>query len=75
LKQALGLVGVGLVIGLPIAFWTKQIAGAMVENVSAGSLFPIVTAIIGTIVVSLLAAWVPARRATRVDPVAALRSE
>ena len=75
LKQALGLVGVGLIIGLPIAFWTKQIAGAMVENVSGGSLFPIVTAIIGTVVVSLIAAWVPARRATRVDPLTTLRSE
>lgn len=75
LRQALGLVGVGLIIGLPIAFWTKQIAGAMVENLSADSLFPIVTAIIGTIAVSLLAAWVPARRATRVDPLTALRSE
>ncbi|MGE5833391.1 MAG: ABC transporter permease [Acidobacteriota bacterium] len=75
LTQALGLVSVGLVIGLPIAFWTKQIAGAMVENLSGDSLFPIVTAVIGTIAVSLLAAWVPARRATRVDPLAALRSE
>jgi ABC-type antimicrobial peptide transport system permease subunit len=75
LRQALALVSVGLMIGLPIAFWTKQIAGAMVENLSADSLFPIFIAIIGTIAVSLLAAWVPARRATRVDPLAALRSE
>jgi predicted permease len=75
LRQALGLVSVGLIVGLPIAFWTKQIAGAMVENLAADSLVPIVAAIIGTIAVSLLAAWIPARRATRIDPLAALRAE
>jgi ABC-type antimicrobial peptide transport system permease subunit len=75
LRQALGLVSVGLIIGLPIAFWAKRIAGAMVENLSGDNLLPIVIAIIGTIGVSVLAAWVPARRATRVDPLVALRSE
>lgn len=75
LKRALGLVALGLLVGVPIAFWTTRIAAAMVDNLPADSLFPIVAAIVGTIGVSLLAAWVPARRATRVGPLAALRSD
>jgi ABC-type antimicrobial peptide transport system permease subunit len=75
LKRALGLVAIGLLIGVPIAVWTKRVAATMVDNLPADNIFPIVAAAIGTIAVSLLAAWVPARRATRVDPLTALRSE
>jgi ABC-type antimicrobial peptide transport system permease subunit len=75
LKRALNIVGVGLLIGVPAAFWTKRIAAAMVENLQANSLVPMGAAVAGTIAVAFLAAWVPARRATRVDPLVALRSE
>ena len=75
LKRALGLVCAGLIIGLPIAFWSERMAAAMVENLAADSLFPIAVAGVGAIAVSLLAAWMPARRASRVDPVVALRAE
>jgi hypothetical protein len=75
LNRCLRLVATGLLIGVPVAFWTTRIAASTVDNLPADSLVPIVAAIVGTIGVSLLAAWVPTRRATRVDPLVALRAE
>jgi putative ABC transport system permease protein len=75
LRQALGLVFMGFLIGVPVAIWSKHLAGSVLQNVSAGGTGPIVAAAFTTIVIAGLAVYLPARRATRVDPVRALRSE
>jgi predicted permease len=75
LKQALSLVSVGLIIGTPIAIWSRRIAVSVLESTSADSLLPSVVAAVVTIGVALVAAYLPARRATRVEPLIALRSE
>jgi putative ABC transport system permease protein len=75
LRGALTLVGAGLIVGAPVAMWSKRVAASMLGNLPAGSPLPIVIAALATIGVTLLAACVPARRATRVDPLTALRSE
>jgi ABC-type antimicrobial peptide transport system permease subunit len=75
LTQASALVVAGLAIGLPIAFWGKRLAAATVANLASGGVRPMAEGMAAMIAVALVAAYVPVRRATRVDPVIALRSE
>ncbi len=75
LAHAGWLVTSGLLIGAPAAFWSKRVAASMLENLPAGGVVPIGLAAGAMIAVALMAAYVPARRATRVEPVIALRSE
>lgn len=75
LADALRLVGVGLVAGMPLAFWGQRVAATMLENMPAGGWWPMLAASAGVLVVTLVAASIPARRATRVSPVTSLRAE
>ena len=73
--SALALVGAGIALGVPAAFWGERLAAAAIAHVPSGGIFPIAGGAVASLAVALLAAWIPARRATRVDPVTALRSE
>jgi ABC-type antimicrobial peptide transport system permease subunit len=73
LKGALLLVGIGLLIGVPLALWSRQLAGAMVVNLQVRVAWPIAAAALAMVAVGLMAAYVPARRASRVQPMDALR--
>jgi predicted permease len=75
LGSAAWLVSAGLFAGMPAALWSKRIAASMLENLSAGGFVPVGLAGAAMIAVALVAAYVPARRATRVEPVIALRAE
>jgi predicted permease len=75
LRQGLGVVGIGIVLGLLAAFaGTRAIANLFVGISPADPLTYAAVAGLLTIV-ALLACWIPARRATRVDPLIALRYE
>ena len=69
------LVSVGLLLGAPAAFWSTRLAAGIVENLPAPGAVPIAAGATALIAVALVAASVPARRATRVEPIIALRSE
>jgi predicted permease len=75
LSGALWLVGVGLLVGAPAAFWGQRLAANAIEHFSSGGAAPIVVGGITLLAVALLAACVPVRRATRIEPLRALRSE
>jgi ABC-type antimicrobial peptide transport system permease subunit len=65
----------GLIIGLLLAIVTAKILSGVLYGVSA--LDPIAFAVAPLVMTTaaLIATWLPARRATRIDPVQALRSE
>jgi putative ABC transport system permease protein len=73
--HALKLVLVGVVIGLGAAFLLTRVMSSLLFNVSATD--PTTFAIISLVLISVavLASYIPARRATKIDPMVALRYE
>jgi predicted permease len=73
LKSAFGLVLAGLVIGAPLAVVSPRVLARLVQSLTVEASMPLVVAAVAMIGVGLLAAFVPARRASRVEPTDALR--
>ncbi|HTI37499.1 MAG TPA: ABC transporter permease [Vicinamibacterales bacterium] len=65
----------GLLCGLVIALWSAPLAAAFLLGLSPRDPFIFIgaTLLVGT--VALVATWIPARRAARLEPVSALRAE
>jgi predicted permease len=74
-RQGLRLVGYGMVIGIGIAIAATRVLESELYGVSPTDPLTFISVLLLLSSVALLAAWLPARRATRVDPVAALRYE
>ncbi len=75
LTEAMTLVGVGLLIGAPIAYWGKGFAARLIQDLPVKTTGPIAFGVAAMIAIALFAAFLPARRAARVDPSEALRYE
>jgi ABC-type antimicrobial peptide transport system permease subunit len=75
LNEGLKLVLIGIVIGIPVALLSTRIFSSMLFGLSAADPLSMLTviAILGSI--ATLAGLIPARRATKVDPMVALRYE
>jgi ABC-type antimicrobial peptide transport system permease subunit len=75
MRNGMSLVLMGMVIGLTGAFaLTRWMASLLFEISATDFLTFMVTASLLT-AIALLACWVPARRATKVDPLIALKYE
>ena len=73
--QAMALVGISLALGLIGAFGATRLLNSLLYGVGAWDPITFVAIVLLVSVVAFLAAWLPARRASRVDPVVALRAE
>jgi putative ABC transport system permease protein len=65
----------GIALGSVLAFAATRSMRAMLHGISPGDPRTFATVALIMLVIALLAAFVPARRATRIDPLAAIRSE
>ncbi len=75
IRESAGLVGIGLAIGLPLAYGAARLLASSMAGVVAPELSTFVGVVLVLTAAVVAASWFPAMRATRVDPVEALRSE
>jgi predicted permease len=75
MKEVLGLLLAGMAVGIPAALAAAHLVSGMVFGVAAGDPLTIGLACGILLTAALLAGYVPARRASRIDPMTALRSE
>ncbi|MCP9495783.1 MAG: ABC transporter permease [Pyrinomonadaceae bacterium MAG19_C2-C3] len=73
--QGLRLTGLGLAIGLAIAFATTGVMKSLLYGVAATDPTVYCVVALALIVIALLACYIPARRAMKIDPMIALRYE
>jgi ABC-type antimicrobial peptide transport system permease subunit len=75
LRMALLLAFAGFVAGLPLTLVLTRFIRSGLYGVTTTDPLTFLGSVMLLVVVMLIAAWIPARRATRVDPMVALRCE
>jgi putative ABC transport system permease protein len=75
LREAGKLVLLGIVIGIPAAMLASRLFSSMLFGLKATDPLSMVLVVIVLLAITLLASYIPARRATKVDPMIALRYE
>jgi predicted permease len=75
LRECILLLVLGLSIGIPVALSSTRIVKSLLYDLSPLDPMAISIAIAAVTVMTIAAAWLPARRATKIDPMQALRAE
>jgi predicted permease len=75
LREALWLVIAGVAMGLPIIFAVTRLASTLLFGLTPTDPVSLLLAALLMLAVAMVAGYLPARRATRVDPMVALRHE
>jgi putative ABC transport system permease protein len=75
IRQALTPVAAGIVVGLAATRGLRSIAEAQLIDVNARDPLTLIAVVVTVAVAALLAACIPARHVTRVDPIGVLRAE
>jgi predicted permease len=75
LREVLILVAIGIAIGAPAALLSSRLVASMLFGLHANDPFSMLAAVLVMLLIAALAGYLPARRASRVDPMVALRYE
>jgi putative ABC transport system permease protein len=75
LREGVLLAAVGVVIGVGGAFYATRWIRSWLFGIETTDPMTIVSTAIGLVVIALAASWLPARRASRVDPLVAMRAD
>jgi predicted permease len=75
LRDALTLAVAGIALGVPLALGASRLIASMLFGISSGDVPTVAFVSLLLLLVALLASYLPARRASRIDPTVALRSE
>jgi len=75
LRQGIGVIGIGLVAGLVISLAGTRLLATMFVGVKPSDPLTFSLVVLFLTAIALFACWIPARRATRIDPLIALRHE
>ena len=73
-QQGLGLALAGLAVGLIGAIWITRFLESLLFGITTRDPITLVAVVIAFLVAALAASYIPARRATRVDPLASLKA-
>ena len=75
LREVLVMIGIGVAIAVPAAWGLGRFTESLLYEMKGSDPFVLVAATLAVALVSLLAGYLPARRAMRIDPLVALRYE
>ena len=75
LRESLFMVGIGMAVGVPASFALTRLVRESLYGVAPTDPVSFVAAALLMLAVASAAAWIPARRASRIDPMRALRHE
>jgi ABC-type antimicrobial peptide transport system permease subunit len=69
------LAAIGSAVGLIALHWLTELVHGLLYGIGPSDLATLAGATLALLVIAFAACWIPARRATRVDPLVALRYE
>jgi ABC-type antimicrobial peptide transport system permease subunit len=75
LRQGLSVVGIGLALGFVVALAGTRLLSGLVMGIKPTDPITFAVVLLLLTAIALFACWIPARRATRIDPLVALRHE
>ena len=73
LRRAAILIGIGIIAGAAVSLWVSRFVSPLLFGLQPRDPVTLVAAIFLLATIGMLAGWLPARRASRIDPARVLR--